>query len=30
MGAQEVLAYVQARNANGAWGPAMAVWIPAA
>ena len=29
MGAQEVLAYVQAKNANGDWGPALAVWIPA-
>ena len=29
-GAQEVLAWVQAQNANGDWGPAMAVWIPAA
>jgi carboxypeptidase T len=30
MGGQEVLAYVQAKNAGGHWGPAMAVWIPAA
>jgi hypothetical protein len=29
-GAQQVLAWVQARNASGAWGPAVAVWIPAA
>jgi hypothetical protein len=29
-GAQKVLAYVQAKNANGDWGPALAVWIPAA
>jgi len=29
-GAQQQLAWVQARNENGAWGPAMAVWIPAA
>jgi Nickel responsive protein SCO4226-like len=30
MGGQQVLAYVQAKNANGDWGPALAVWIPAA
>jgi hypothetical protein len=30
MGSQQVLAWVQARNANGAWGPTVAVWIPAA
>jgi hypothetical protein len=30
MGAQEMLAWVQAKNANGDWGPVMAVWIPAA
>src|SRR5262249_42672405 len=30
MGSQEVLAWVQARNASGSWGPALAVWIPAA
>jgi hypothetical protein len=30
LGAQQVLAWVQAKNANGAWGPAVAVWIPAA
>ena len=29
-GAKQVLAYVQAKNADGNWGPAMAVWIPAA
>jgi hypothetical protein len=30
MGSQQVLAWVQAKNANGSWGPALAVWIPAA
>ena len=30
MGSQKVLAYVQAKNANGSWGPVTAVWIPAA
>jgi murein tripeptide amidase MpaA len=30
MGAQQVLAWVQAKNANDHWGPAVAVWIPAA
>jgi murein tripeptide amidase MpaA len=30
MGSKKVLAYVQAKNANGYWGPVMAVWIPAA
>jgi hypothetical protein len=30
MGSQQVLAWVQAKNANGDWGPALAVWIPAA
>jgi carboxypeptidase T len=29
-GTSEVLAYVQAKNASGDWGPAEAVWIPAA
>ncbi len=30
MGSQQVLAYVQAKNANGYWGPVLALWIPAA
>jgi hypothetical protein len=30
MGAKKMLAYVQAKNANGYWGPATAVWIRAA
>ncbi|HEY1330538.1 MAG TPA: M14 family zinc carboxypeptidase [Actinomycetota bacterium] len=30
MASQQVLAWVQAKNANGDWGPALAVWIPAA
>jgi carboxypeptidase T len=29
-GSQKVLAWVQAQNADGSWGPALAVWIPAA
>lgn len=29
-GSKKQLAYIQGRNANGDWGPAMAVWIPAA
>ena len=29
-GAKQILAYVQAQNASGDWGPALAVWIPAA
>jgi murein tripeptide amidase MpaA len=30
MGAQQQLAWVQAKNANGDWGPVQALWIPAA
>jgi hypothetical protein len=28
-GAKKVLAYVQAQDRDGNWGPALAVWIPA-
>ena len=30
LGAQQQLAWVQAQNANGYWGPVQALWIPAA
>ena len=29
-GSKRVLAYVQAQDADGNWGPAQAVWIPKA
>ena len=29
-GSKKVLAYVQAQDAKGNWGPALAVWIPKA
>ena len=29
-GSKQVLAYIQAKDADGNWGPAEAVWIPKA